>query len=154
MRIALFPDSSPHTCPIGASLSEPHTSGTALHTCVYVCLLVAIYRKLVNEASLYILLFSHVQNRVHSPVHSQVSRFRTYPNKLQYVHQHTWYRHGPLDTCLCGSSHTIQCCYVYYISHSCIWSILWTHSKHCLPRSGYIMGILRLVEYSCVLCMR
>jgi len=26
-------------CIIGASLSEPHTSMTSLHTCVYVCLL-------------------------------------------------------------------------------------------------------------------
>ena len=32
---------------IGASLSEPHTSGTALQKCVciYLCLLAAIYRK-------------------------------------------------------------------------------------------------------------
>ena len=40
---------------IGASLSEPHTSGTALRTCVCMfacllaCLLVAIYRKFSNE---------------------------------------------------------------------------------------------------------
>ena len=39
-------------CIIGASLSEPYTSGTALrkcvnvHTCLLACLLVAIYRKL------------------------------------------------------------------------------------------------------------
>ena len=28
---------------IGVSLNKPHTSGTALHVCVYVCLLAAIH---------------------------------------------------------------------------------------------------------------
>ena len=42
---------------IGASLSEPHTSVTALHTCVCVCLLACFDRSLtVNfKESLYIL---------------------------------------------------------------------------------------------------
>ena len=37
---------------IGASLSEPHTSGTALGTCVcmFACLLAAIYRKFSMSA--------------------------------------------------------------------------------------------------------
>ena len=44
-------------CIVGVSLSEPHTSGTALHTCVYmlVCLLAAIYHKSFIRARLNIL---------------------------------------------------------------------------------------------------
>ena len=38
------------------------------------------------------------------------------------------------------------------MSHSRIWSILWTHSKHGLPFTANVMSIFWLVEYSCVLC--
>ena len=33
---------------VGASLSEPHTSGTALQKCVYVCLSVCLWPYTVN----------------------------------------------------------------------------------------------------------
>ena len=49
--ISTLRNSSMHI--IGASLSEPHTSGTALRKCVNMCLLAAIYRKFLMSAFKY-----------------------------------------------------------------------------------------------------
>ena len=48
---------------IGASLSEPHTSGLQCKMCVYVCLCVAIYRKFKFERMDF--KFVHMLKQVH-----------------------------------------------------------------------------------------
>ena len=50
---------------VGASLSESHTSVTALHTCVCMsaCLLVAIYRKFQLNEQMF--KFAHVLKQIH-----------------------------------------------------------------------------------------
>ena len=49
---------------VGASLSEPHTSGTALRTCVcmFACLLAAIYRKFLMST----VKFQYYEHRAHA----------------------------------------------------------------------------------------